>query len=157
MTSATQEPQGRDGPEKHPAANAWIAVVRAYNHCSSAITRRISKFGMNLTQHEILINLLMQPGLSQQELAARCFSAKSGISALVTRFEADGLLHRNLNSEDARKKELFLTGPGKEQALRNLAIQNEIVDAMTSVYSKEELAWLEECMNRTTELLKQMD
>lgn len=140
----------------HPAGKSWISVVRAYNLCSAAILRGIAPSGMNLTQHEVLINLLLRPGLSQQELAARCFSAKSGISAIVNAFEKDGVLTRMTDAHDARKKELFLTDEGRTRAAFNLSIQNEVISSMVGPYSKSELDDLEEKMNGVSEILKEM-
>lgn len=138
----------------HKATNSWLAVVRAYNICGKAITAQISPAGLNLMQHEILINLLLRPGQSQQELANRCFSAKSGISALVSDFENQGMISRQPSSEDARKKLLFLTERGLKQAKANYAIQNEIVADIASQFSEDDTGKLEKNMNAASEALK---
>lgn len=134
--------------------NAWLAVVRAYNICSKAISTQIAADGLNLTQHEILINLFLRPGQSQQELANRCFSAKSGVSALVTDFENRKLIIRQASADDARKKLLFLTDSGVKQAKKNYAIQNEIVADIAANFTAEDTRTLQTNMNAASDALK---
>lgn len=141
-------------PPPHEATNAWLAVVKAHNICGRSIAAQIAPAGLNLMQHEILINLLLRPGQSQQELANRCFSAKSGISAMVSAFEERGMITRQPSEEDARKKLLFLTNSGHEQAEANYAIQNEIVADIASKFSARETEQLENNMNEVSDFLK---
>ncbi|MEO1142769.1 MAG: MarR family winged helix-turn-helix transcriptional regulator [Pseudomonadota bacterium] len=131
----------------HESGRAWVAVVRAYNTCSKAIISRIEPTGFSLLEHEILINLLLSPGQSQQQLAMKCFSAKSGISGIVSKFEERGIITRKADETDTRKKLLFLTDEGAELAKINFKIQNEIIEAMASVYTPEKIADLENGMN----------
>ncbi len=138
----------------HESGRAWVAVVRAYNTCSKAIISRIEPTGFSLLEHEILINLLLSPGQSQQQLAMKCFSAKSGISGIVSKFEERGIITRKADETDTRKKLLFLTDEGAELAKINFKIQNEIIEAMASVYTPEKITDLENGMNAMTELLK---
>ena len=49
---------------------AWLSVVQTYNQCSAALTRRLAPLGLSILQHEMLMNLLRTPGISQQRLAA---------------------------------------------------------------------------------------
>ena len=142
-------------PEYHQSGRAWVAVVRAYNTCSSVMNKQIEPTGFNLLEHEVLINLLLNPGQSQQQLATRCFSAKSGISGIVNKLEKQGILKRLPDKKDARKKLLFLSDIGTEQATVNFRIQNEIIQTMASVYSAESILELETGMNSMTELLKE--
>ena len=71
----------RDQAAPPLATDAWLSVVRAYNHCAAALTARAAARGFTLLQHEILINMLRHPDSTQQDLANRCFSAKSGIAS----------------------------------------------------------------------------
>ena len=138
----------------HPATNAWLAVVKAYNICTRSILARIAPTGLSVLQHEILINLLLKPGQSQQELALKCFSAKSGVSALLSAFEMDGMIVRKPDKDDGRQKLLFLTETGLKQAEINFNIQNEIVGTMASVFSPESLDELETGMVQASDVLK---
>ena len=154
MTDA--DPDRRDPDDARLATEAWLSVVQSYNQCSAALTRRLAPLGLSILQHEMLMNMLRTPGISQQRLAERCFSAKSGISMQVAAFEKDGVIDRRVDPNDARARLLHLTEAGEALAKRALAVQTEIVDAMTSGYDRDELADLKRRMDAITDILKAM-
>lgn len=93
---------------------------------------RLAALGVRVAEHEVLANLLREPGISQQQLAARCFGAKSGISMLLAQMEAAGLVRRDPDPADARAKQLSLTARGTALARRTMAVQDEVVAAMVA-------------------------
>jgi len=138
------------------ATEAWLSVVQTYNQCSAALTQRLAPLGLSILQHEMLMNLLRTPGISQQRLAERCFSAKSGISMQVAAFEKDGVIERRVDPNDARARLLELTPKGAALAGQAHAVQTCVVDAMTDGYSREELADLKQRMDAIGAILKTM-
>lgn len=54
---------------KTAATKAWFSVVRAYNLCDVAMNARLSAVGLRMGEHEVLVNLLRSPGMTQQALA----------------------------------------------------------------------------------------
>ena len=82
------------------ASKAWLSVVHAYNLCDTAIAAPQAPLGLRVGEHEVFANLLLAPGITQQALAQRCFVAKSGISMLLTRMEAQDLLRREADAKD---------------------------------------------------------
>jgi len=154
MNDAAQTP--RDSADARLATEAWLSVVQTYNQCAAALTRRLAPLGLSVLQHEMLMNLLRTPGMSQQQLAERCFSAKSGISMQVAAFEKDGVIERRVDPKDARARLLDLTPKGADLAGRALGVQTEIVDAMTSGYTPDELADLKRRMDEIAAILKGM-
>jgi DNA-binding MarR family transcriptional regulator len=130
------------------ATRAWLSVVRAYNLCDAVLTQRLAPLGIRVVEHEVLANLARTPGLTQQQLAERCFAAKSGVSVLITRMEADGWVLREADVSDARAKRLSLTSAGAALARRSMAIQADVVAVMAANMSARELAMTEEVMDR---------
>jgi DNA-binding MarR family transcriptional regulator len=110
---------------------AWLSVVRSYNLCDSVLTARLAVHGVRVGTHEVLMNLLKNPNLTQQELASHCFVAKSGVSMLISGMEKDGLVLRLADADDARIKRVSLTAKGEQLAQKTLQIQLDIVRAMT--------------------------
>ena len=151
-----QETSPRDPADARLATEAWLSVVQTYNQCSAALTRALAPLGLSVLQHEMLMNLKRTPGMSQQQLAERCFSAKSGISMQVAAFEKDGVIERRVDPNDARARLLDLTSKGADLAGRALAVQTGIVDAMTSGYDRDELADLKRRMDEISAILKGM-
>lgn len=135
-------------PRNAAATQAWFAVVRAYNLCDAALNVRLARLGLRVGEHEVLANLLHAPGMTQQALARRCFVAKSGVSMLLTRMEAQGLVRRESDAQDGRIKRLFLTPDGEGLAAQTLAIQDEIVGKMMSPLSEKELGSMTELSER---------
>lgn len=137
------------------ALKSWLSVVRAYGLCDALMARRLAALGVRTAEHEVLANLLREPGISQQTLAARCFSAKSHISGLVSALEQRGLVRREPDPADARAKCLHLTPEGEALARRTGAVQAEVVRLMTQDFSAAELAQVEQVMGRLGGLLEE--
>jgi DNA-binding MarR family transcriptional regulator len=133
---------------------AWLSVVRAYNLCDAAMTQRLAAIGLKLAEHEVLAHLLRTPALTQQQLAQRCFVAKSGISMLLGRMEHDGWVRRTVDDSDARIKRLALTASGKALAVKSRAIQQAVLGAMVGPASQDELQTVARAMLRASAALE---
>ncbi len=129
---------------------AWLAVVRAYNLCDAVMSARLAELGLRVGEHEVLVNLATLPGITQQDLAARCFVAKSGVSMLLTQMEAQKLVRRDVDAADARVRRLFLTLAGQKLARQTLQIQSEVLAAMAAPVSNAELDAVEDVMQRVS-------
>jgi DNA-binding MarR family transcriptional regulator len=152
------KPQKLESPTRNAAAaKAWFSVVRAYNLCDATLTARLSALGLRMGEHEVLANLKLQPGITQQALAHRCFVAKSGISMLITRMESQQLLRRETDPHDGRIKRLYLLPAGDALATQTMAIQNEIVGTMMAPLSLQELEAMTELSERVALQLSDME
>ena len=138
------------------AIQTWLSVVRAYNLCDAVLTQRIATLGARIGEHEVLANLLRSPGITQQQLAQRCFAAKSGVSMLITRMEQTLLVQREADAVDARVKRLSLTAKGRKLAEATVNIQTEVVAAMVKQSTERELKIIAQAMQRASAALEQM-
>jgi DNA-binding MarR family transcriptional regulator len=136
------------------AVKSWFSVVRAYNLCDALMVRRLAVLGVRLAEHEVLANLLREPGITQQSLAARCFSAKSHISGLLSQLEERGLVRRDTDPADARAKCLSLTPAGQALAQRTVAVQAQIIGLMAQAVPERDLAQVERAMKRVGVVLQ---
>jgi DNA-binding MarR family transcriptional regulator len=136
------------------AMQSWLAVVRSYHLCEAVLTQRLSALGLKLAEHEVLVNLVRSPGSTQQGLAQRCFVAKSGVSMLVSRMVQAGLVLRRPDEVDARAWRLSLTAKGERLARQAVAVQAEVVEAMTQGSSEAELQAIGEAMVRAGDVLQ---
>lgn len=135
----------RTPPSPH-GTRTWLAVVRAYNLCDAVMGVRLAELGLRIGDHEVLATLASSPGITQQELAARCFVTKSGVSMLLAQLEAKGWVRREADAGDARVKRLTLTATGETMAARSLRIQAEVVSAMVAGSSEAELMFVANVM-----------
>jgi DNA-binding MarR family transcriptional regulator len=135
---------------------AWLSVARAYHLCDVALAARMAEMGLRVGEHEVLAHVYHSPGLTQQTLAQRCFVAKSGISMLLTRMEAQGLLIRESDTKDGRIKRLALSASGESLARQSLAIQDTIVAHMMATLSPSEVQAMTQLSQRVSAQLEDL-
>jgi DNA-binding MarR family transcriptional regulator len=138
------------------ATEAWLSVVQAYNECSATLSYHLSPLGFSLLEHEVLMNLLRFDRSTQRELSQRCYSAKSGISMLISRFERDGLIERHPSLKDKRAWCLSLTPKGQFLAQDALAVQNKVVAQMAKAFSTSDLTIITTGMTAASTILENM-
>ncbi len=128
------------------AVRSWLSVVQAYNLCDALLARELSIIGLRNAEYEILANLLRDPGISQQVLAQRCFTAKSHISALLSGMQERGWLRRESHPMDARAKSLYLEPEGQVMAERGKLLQSKVVKVMATAISPQQMQQIHEAM-----------
>lgn len=138
------------------AVGTWLSVVRAYSQCDQLMARRLEALGVKTAEHEILANLKREPGIAQQTLAQRCFTAKSHISALLAAMENKGWVRRETNLADARAKRLYLTAAGERVVAKTAVAQAEVVAGMCEAESAGALLDVKAAMLRVSERLQRM-
>lgn len=138
------------------ATSAWLSVVQTYNQCSATLAARLAPLGLSLLQYEILMNLARAPGMTQQQLANKVFSAKSGISMQIVGFEKQGMIRRLPDPADARVRRLELTDEGATLTAKVRDVQDEVVRAMLGAYPKEELQVMMGRMSEISAILKDL-
>jgi DNA-binding MarR family transcriptional regulator len=106
-----------------PRLRAWIAFLQAY----AVVTRRLeaelhAERGLSLADYDALVQLAIAEDrrLRMSELADRVVLSRSGVSRLVDRLEADGLVTRRACPTDARGSWAELTPAGLDR-LRHAA------------------------------------
>lgn len=98
---------------------AWLAVLEAHARVAPAIERALQAgCGISLAWFEVLVRLLAAPEarLRQQELADALLVTKSGVTKLVDRIEAAGLVARVPDPIDRRSTHVVLTEAGRAMA-----------------------------------------
>ncbi|HYF43853.1 MAG TPA: MarR family winged helix-turn-helix transcriptional regulator [Ramlibacter sp.] len=159
-TRPTPAVKSKASPSRPPAdvlaQQAWLSVARCYHLCDAVLTSRLAALGVRLQEHEVLMNLLLAPDLTQQELANRCFVAKSGVSMLVSSMEDKGLVERQPDPQDARVRRLALTRRGSVLAARCRQVQEDVVTRMTDGQPAAVLAGIRDGMRDASDVLEAM-
>jgi DNA-binding MarR family transcriptional regulator len=97
--------------------NVWRAFLRAHSTMLRRIGRDLERAGLPpLTWYDVLAALRDAPDqrLRQVELADRVWLSHSGLSRLVDRIEAKGLVERVMCPSDRRSINVQLTDEGAE-------------------------------------------
>lgn len=136
---------------------SWLSVVKCYLKCQKVMNQKLARLGLTAAQHDILMNVFHKPGSSQQQLSDRLLVVKSNTSALLKKLSERGLIERQQCQRDARQQLLYLTTAGKRLLQQSMAVQIEVIQAMTSVLSDAELETNLSIMNRVHDALDQLD
>jgi DNA-binding MarR family transcriptional regulator len=123
-----------------PHLAAWRALLHAHAAALGRIERDLARAGpelVPLTWYDVLIELLEAPDhrLRQRDLARSVVLTRSGISRLIDRLEAAGLVAREPDPADRRGTLIALTDAGRELIDRltvaHLDNEREILGALT--------------------------
>jgi DNA-binding MarR family transcriptional regulator len=98
-----------------PRIGAWRAFLRAHAQVVRRLERELAEEqGMALTDYDVLVQLAGadQRRLRMSELADRLLLSRSGVTRLVDRLVADGLVERVSCDDDRRGQWAALTDAG---------------------------------------------
>ena len=137
MTETMARPRGGVGAADAPSAadprlRAWIAFLQAH----AAVTRRLeaelqAEQALTLADYDALVQLAIAPDrrLRMSELADRVVLSRSGVSRLVDRLVAQGLVVRRACPTDARGSWAELTASGLDRLRAAAPVHLRGVDA----------------------------
>ncbi len=137
----------------HPTAMAsWRVFLRAH----AVVTRRLEaelleEQQLPLASYDVLFQLVDAPGhrLRMTELASAVLLSRSGLSRLVDRLQRQGLVNREVATEDGRGMYAVLLPAGLSR-LRAAAPTHlrGVAEHMTSKFSDDELDGLRALLER---------
>jgi DNA-binding MarR family transcriptional regulator len=107
--------------DEHELFAAWMNLIQAQSVVAEALEDRLqADSGLSLAEHEALSRLAGAPdgSLRMAELADLMLVSKSGVTRLVDRLEARGLMERRACETDRRATYATITGKGRTAAER---------------------------------------
>jgi DNA-binding MarR family transcriptional regulator len=141
-----------DGELSTEHKEAWIAFFVAHGALVHKIDRAMSEAGVvPMDTYDILLTLEMAPDqrLKMSELADRALLSRSGITRLVDRLEADGLLCRQNCPQDRRACHAVITDKGRQERERAWPVYRKaIADHFARHLSSEEAKTVAEIFGR---------
>jgi DNA-binding MarR family transcriptional regulator len=128
------------------------AVWRAASHIAGRIERRLEPTGLSLPKLQMLTHLVEagEP-LPLGQLAGRSACAKSNITQLVDRLEADGLVRREPDPEDRRSVRAAITKDGLRAYEAAARAQSEVEAELLASLSPDEQQHLAALLERFRE------
>jgi DNA-binding MarR family transcriptional regulator len=91
----------------------WLALVSVFNQIEQRLGRVLDAAGLTLPQFDVLANLGMTEGITQQELAAKLLVTKGNVVGLLDRMETADLVERRPDPRDRRANRVYLTRRGR--------------------------------------------
>jgi len=136
----------------HVELEAWRSFLRAHARVTRLLDAELTaECDLPLGSYEVLLHLNEAPGRTMRmtELADRVLLSRSGLTRLVDRMEADGLIRRESCPSDARGTNAVLTDLGlarlKDAAPIHLrGVREHVIDLL----SPEEIAILADALGR---------
>jgi DNA-binding MarR family transcriptional regulator len=134
------------------ANEAWEALFRAQSTIKQELTARDAWEDLVPPEYGVLYALSSAPeGLRITELGEDVLLTQPGMSRLVARLEARGLVHRVDDPDDARASRIRLTPAGVDTQRRIGRIHaRHVAEAMTRNFDRGELERLLELCRRLT-------
>lgn len=131
---------------------SWGALLKAYASATARVGRRVeAEGGLPLDWYDVLVVLEYAPEgrLRMGELVEHITLSRSGLTRLIDRIEAAGLVVRHLCPHDRRAFEVALTTKGREARKKSWPIHaRAIAEEFGSRYSDEEAQQLGELLVR---------
>lgn len=94
--------------------------------------------GMTMPQYAVLAALATEPGLSNSELARRCFVTRQTMNELLTGLQTAGLVSRAAHPDHGRVQQTELTPAGRAAAGRGDSVVAAIERQMTGGLSERQ-------------------
>ena len=129
----------------------WRAMLMAHSKVWHRLDEDLRRsHDLTLPEYECLLFLVEAPGqrLRMGEIADRVLLSKSGVTRMVDRLVADGLVERTSCSTDARGAEASLTGLGLDRMRAASRTHLRGIDEyFLSALDPEQLAVIEQAMS----------
>jgi DNA-binding MarR family transcriptional regulator len=133
-----------------PRLDAWRAFLQAHGRLFRRLDEELqAEHGISLPEYDALLQIALAPErrLRMSRLASRVLLSKSGVTRLVDRLVADGLVARAQCSSDARGAEATLTMDGMARLRAAAPTHLRGIDAyFISAVDPSDLAVLERAM-----------
>ena len=93
-----------------------------------------------MPRSDVLLNVVRDPGISQQELARRLLVARSNISMLITELERSGMVERRPDPNDRRARQIHPTKTGKALAAQAEIVLASVVGSMLDQFPDADIS-----------------
>ena len=130
---------------------AWRAFLEAHHAVTNILADELEEIGLPIGFYDVLVQLTEagSNGLRMADLARKVLISKSGLTRLVDRMEAAGLVTRQSSPEDARGFYVLPTEVGVQALRKATPTHLRGVNAhFTSLLSTDELELIEVMMTR---------
>jgi DNA-binding MarR family transcriptional regulator len=128
--------------EARPAPGVSYVVARLDRALRREIEQRTKEYGLSLPQYTALSVLRQQTGLSNAQLARRCYVRPQSMNQVIVQLERSGLIERRPDPAHRRVLRTTLTSAGKKvlsSCDRDVAAMEAVMLAELSAADREQL------------------
>jgi DNA-binding MarR family transcriptional regulator len=101
--------------DQDPRLGSWRAFLQAHARVARRLDEELrAEHDLSVAEYDALLNIAEAPGrrIRMRQLSERVVLSKSGVTRLIDRLVADGLVERSACESDARGAEAVLTDAG---------------------------------------------
>jgi MarR family 2-MHQ and catechol resistance regulon transcriptional repressor len=136
-------------PEGNPQAAQLMEELRRVAHQLYQLGEAsLASAGLSYAQYRVLMSLMFcewagaDDGLNPSEISAHQGTSRNTVSALIRQLEDDKFVDRHLDNDDRRRFNIHLTDAGRQIVLDHVGRHAQMIDALFSVLSPEEIETL---------------
>lgn len=104
--------------------------------------------GVYRSQHRLLMHLNLQPNCSQATLAEHLEISPAAIAVSIKKLEKGGYIRRETDESDNRVHQVTITEKGGQVIQKSIAMFREVETQMFEGFSDEEMAQMEDFLER---------
>ena len=119
--------------------NIGAALFAASNRLEKALNTKLGEHGITFRQSQVIGCLMIQPGLTQIELAQWLQLEAPTIARVLDRMERDGWVVRESHPDDRRKKMMQPTAAAEDAWKLMRRVSQEVFTTATSGLSKSQI------------------
>ena len=124
MSTTPDGLSSRERNLKTPAVLGWLRLIRVHQKVGRALAEHLRRWDLSVAQFDVLAQVGVREGITQQELADALLVTKGNICQILDRMEAAGLLVRR---QDGRRKRLYLTDVGRTLRAEAVPAQEALI------------------------------
>ncbi|MCZ8521867.1 MULTISPECIES: MarR family winged helix-turn-helix transcriptional regulator [Paenibacillus] len=132
--------------DKHPSEQLAIVFYRVNRTFQYLMSQHLKPYDITPEQWNVLKHLQEKDGLSQKDLSYMADKDKTTITRIINSLEQHGALRRQVNPNDRRAFQIFLTEHGRELIKRIQPIPDKVNRQASRLLSHEELVALKQML-----------
>lgn len=137
---------------RHAAVYVWLRLARVFQRVDRRTADQLRAWDLSVAQFDVLAQVGLAEGMTQQELADRLLVTKGNVSQLLERLERRGLIRR---CPEGRLSRLYLTNEGRTLRDEVLPMQEQFICDQFAALSDDDLARLRDILVRLDHALRE--
>lgn len=126
---------GWDSPYRR-LTDVYISVGHLHR---TVLERRLNRTGVYRSQHQLLMCIADNPGVSQKRLAQIQHVSSATVAVSLKKLENGGYISRVADEKDNRYNQICITGKGQAVVEKSICCFREVERQMYEGFSEEEL------------------
>jgi len=131
--------------ERSIAVPAWLRLARVFQQVDRASVDLLRRWDLSVAQFDVLVQVGLREGLTQQQLADQLLVTKGNVCQLLDRMEERGLLERR---QEGRANRLYLTEKGRALRSEAMPAQEQLIEGIFAALPRARQASLLAALRR---------